>query len=69
MFRLLDVQAYSANNTDARTVAPLYAYGALLYDWNEALFYTTQLRPRRLSTREQKLRRRGEYTGPRPGSA
>ena len=63
VFRLLDVQAYSANNVDARQVAPLYAYGALLYDWNEALFYTTQLRPRRLSTREQRLRRRGEYTG------
>jgi type VI secretion system protein ImpG len=63
VFRLLDVQAYSANNTDARTVAPLYAYGALLYDWSKALFYTTQLRSRRLSTRERRLRRRGEYTG------
>ena len=63
VFRIQDVQAYAANNIDARTVAPLYAYGALLYDWNEALFYTTQLRPRRLSTREQRLRRRGEYTG------
>lgn len=63
VFRVLDVQAYSANNVDGRTVAPLYAFGALLYDWNEALFYTTQLRPRRLSTREQRLRRRGEYTG------
>lgn len=63
VFRVLDVQAYSANDIDGRTVAPLYAFGALLYDWNEALFYTTQLRPRRLSTREQRLRRRGEYTG------
>ena len=63
VFRILDVQAYAANNVEARTVAPLYAPGALLYDWNEALFYTTQLRPRRLSTREQRLRRRGEYTG------
>jgi len=63
VFRILDVQAYAANNVDARTVAPLYAYGALLYDWRVALFYTTQLRPRRLSTREQRLRRRGEYTG------
>ncbi len=63
VFRILDVQAYAANSVEARTVAPLYAPGALLYDWNEALFYTTQLRPRRLSTREQRLRRRGEYTG------
>jgi type VI secretion system protein ImpG len=63
VFRIQSVQAYAAYNVDARTVAPLYAYGALLYDWREALFYTTQLRPRRLSTREQRLRRRGEYTG------
>lgn len=63
VFRILDVKAYAANSIDARTVAPLYAPGALLYDWNEALFYTTQLRPRRLSSREQRLRRRGEYTG------
>lgn len=63
VFRILDVQAYAAGTVDARPVAPLYAPGALLYDGNEALFYSTQLRPRRLSTREQRLRRRGEYTG------
>lgn len=63
VFRLLEVQAYARDNTNARTVAPLYAFGALLYDWREALFYTAQLRPRRLSTREQRLRRRNEYTG------
>lgn len=63
VFRLLDVKAYARDNVDARTVAPLYAFGALLYDWREALFYSTQLRPRRLSTREQRLRRRGEYVG------
>lgn len=63
VFRLLDVQAYTRDNIDPRTVAPLYAFGALLYDWREALFYSTQLRPRILSTRERRLRRRGEYTG------
>ena len=63
VFRILDVKAHTASQTNARTVAPLYAFGALLYDWNEALFYTTHLRPRRLSTREQRLRRRAEYTG------
>jgi type VI secretion system protein ImpG len=63
VFRILDVKAHVPGQGDPRTVAPLYAFGALLYDWNEALFYTTQLRPRRLSTREQRLRRRGEYTG------
>ena len=63
VFRLLDVKAYDRENVNARTVAPLYAFGALLYDWQEALFYTTQLRPRRLSTREQRLRRRTEYVG------
>ncbi len=63
VFRLLDVQAYARDNSDPRTVAPLYAFGALLYDWREALFYTNQLRPRRLSTREQRLRRRNDYIG------
>lgn len=63
VFRLTDVKAYARDNLDARTVAPLYAFGALLYDWREALFYSTQLRPRRLSTREQRLRRRSEYVG------
>lgn len=63
VFRLLEVKAYDRENTNARTVAPLYAFGALLYDWQEALFYTTQLRPRRLSTREQRVRRRTEYVG------
>ena len=63
VFRLIDVKAYERHNSAARTVAPLYSFGALLYDWQEALFYTTQLRPRRLSTREQRLRRRTEYVG------
>ena len=63
VFRLLEVKAYDRENINARTVAPLYAFGALLYDWQEALFYTTRLRPRRLSTREQRLRRRTEYVG------
>lgn len=63
VFRLTEVKAYARENVDARTVAPLYAFGALLYDWREALFYTAQLRPRRLSTREQRLRRRTDYAG------
>ena len=63
LFRILDVQAHGRNNSEGRTVAPLYAFGALLYDWREALFYTTQLRSRRLSTREQRLRRRTDYVG------
>ena len=51
------------DNVQPVTVAPLYAFGALLYDWTEALFYTTQLRWRRLSTKEQRLRRRTDYIG------
>ncbi len=43
--------------------APLYGFGALLYDWQEALFYVTRLTPRRLSTKEQRIRRRGDYVG------
>jgi type VI secretion system protein ImpG len=63
IFRILDVKAYARDNVEGRTVAPLYAFGALLYDWSEALFFTTQLRPRRLSTREQRMRRRTDYVG------
>ena len=63
VFRLLDVQAHRRSSSESRSIAPLYAYGALLYDWREALFYTTQLRARRLSTREQRLRRRNDYVG------
>ena len=63
VFRILDVQAYAGDNVDGVTVAPLYAFGALLYDWNDAIFYTTQLRWRRLSTKEQRLRRRADYVG------
>jgi type VI secretion system protein ImpG len=63
VFRILDVKAYARDNVDGRTVAPLYAFGALLYDWREALFFTTQLRPRRLSTKEQRVRRRTDYVG------
>ena len=35
----------------------------LLYDWREALFYVTRLRHRRLSTKEQRLRKRTDYLG------
>jgi type VI secretion system protein ImpG len=63
VFRLLDVQAYARDNSEPRTVAPLYAFGALLYDWQDALFYTTQLRYRRLSKKEQRVRKRSEYVG------
>ena len=63
VFRVLEVQAYGRNNTEPRPVEPLYALGSLMYDWREALFYVTRLRHRRLSTKEQRLRRRTDYVG------
>jgi type VI secretion system protein ImpG len=63
VFRVLDMTAYSRSNTEPRPVAPLYAFGALLYDWRDALFYVPRLRVRRLSTKEQRLRRRTDYLG------
>jgi type VI secretion system protein ImpG len=63
VYRVLDVTAYGAQNGEPRPVAPLYAFGALLYDRREALFYVTRLRRRRLSTKEQRLRRRTDYLG------
>ena len=44
-------------------MAPLYALGALMYDWREALFYVPRLAMRRLSTKAQRLQRRGDYIG------
>ncbi len=63
VFRLLDVKAFAKDNMDPQPVAPLYAFGALLYDWRNAIFYTTQLRSRRLSTKEQRVRRTQDYIG------
>jgi type VI secretion system protein ImpG len=63
VWSVTDVQAYGRSNTDPRPVAPLYAFGALLYDWREALFYAPRLTVRRLSTKEQRRRRRGDYLG------
>lgn len=63
VFRVEEVKAYAREASPPRDVAPLYAFGALLYDWREAIFYSTQLRPRRLSTREQRIRRRTDYVG------
>ena len=61
VYRLLDVVAHD-DRGQARPVAPLYAFGSLLYD-RQALFYASRLRLRRLSTKEQRLRGRNEYVG------
>lgn len=63
VFRISEVRAFTRENVDPRPVAPLYALGALLYDQREALFYTTRLALRQLSTIERRTRKRGEYVG------
>lgn len=63
VYRILDVTAHFRDEIETRPVVPLYALGALLYDWRDALFYVPRLVPRRLSTRERKLRKRGDYIG------
>jgi type VI secretion system protein ImpG len=62
VFRLLEVTAYG-RTMGSRPTAPLYAFGALLYDWQDAIFHVSRLKLRRLSTREQRLRRRSDYIG------
>lgn len=59
--RLVEVAAHDDRGR-ARPVAPLYALGSLLYD-RQALFYSSRLRLRRLSTKEQRLRGRHDYLG------
>lgn len=63
VYRLLKVQAFDRENQDPREVAPLYAFGSLLYDYRSALFYTTKIRMRRLSRKERKQRKREDYIG------
>ena len=63
VFRILDVKAHLREELELRPVAPLYALGALLYDWRDALFYVPRLTMRRLSTKQQRLQRRGDYIG------
>jgi type VI secretion system protein ImpG len=63
VFRIIDVKAQAKDSIETRPVAPLYALGALLYDWRDALFYVPRLTTRRLSTKEQRLRRRTDYIG------
>lgn len=63
VYRLLDVKAHTQDATDARQVAPLYDYAGQLYDWSDALFFVIRMRHRRLSTREQRIRRRSDYIG------
>ncbi|MFN4134353.1 MAG: type VI secretion system baseplate subunit TssF [Novosphingobium sp.] len=63
VWRILDMSAHMREATEPRPVAPLYALGALLYDWRDALFFVPRLKLRRLSTREQRRLRRDDYTG------
>ncbi len=53
VFRLLDVVAHD-RKANTRPVEPLYAFGTLLYDWREALFYVSRQRMRRATTRERR---------------
>ncbi len=62
VFRLLETVAYDDTGA-AHELAPLYAFGSLLYDWRRAVFYVPRLRMRRISTKEQRVRRRSEYIG------
>lgn len=63
VYRLLKVEAFDRENQDPREVAPLYAFGSLLYDYRSALFYTNRIRMRRLSRKERRLRGREDYIG------
>ncbi|USI74904.1 type VI secretion system baseplate subunit TssF [Sphingomonas morindae] len=63
IYRLLEVRAHDRAGGPPRAVVPLHDFAGLLYDWTDALFYVPRLRPRRLSTREQRARRRSDYVG------
>jgi type VI secretion system protein ImpG len=63
VFRITEVNAFTKDNTLHRPVAPLFEIGSQLYDQRDALYYKVQLKQRRLSTKEQRLRRRNDYIG------
>jgi type VI secretion system VasI/ImpG family protein len=63
VYRILEVRAHGHEATQVHPVVPLYDFAGLLHDWDDALFYVSRLRPRRLSTREQRARARGDYIG------
>ncbi|HEY0302205.1 MAG TPA: type VI secretion system baseplate subunit TssF [Rhizomicrobium sp.] len=62
VYRVTTVKAHDKAGGD-HPVAPLYAFGALLYDNRDALFYVNRVAATRLSTREQRRRRRSDYVG------
>jgi type VI secretion system protein ImpG len=62
IFRVIEVIARDKSGA-RRPVAPLYSPGAHLSEQREALFYVNRLKRRRLSTREQRIRRRTDYVG------
>lgn len=63
VFRMIDVSAHMRDDQEPRPVAPLYALGALLYDWRDAMFYLPRLTMRKLSSRQRKLKKRSDYIG------
>ena len=63
LFRILDVTAHGEDAREGRPVTPLHDRVGLLHDAGDALSYTVRLRHRRLSTREQRARRRTDYLG------
>lgn len=63
VYRLLDVKAHGQDASAVRPVAPLYDLAGQLYDWGDSLFFVTRMRQRRLSTREQRIRRLSDYIG------
>ncbi|MDE8653699.1 type VI secretion system baseplate subunit TssF [Novosphingobium album (ex Liu et al. 2023)] len=63
VFRLLELKAHLRDEQEARPVVPLYALGALLYDWRDAIFYVPRMTLRRLSSKQRKLKKRDDYIG------
>ncbi|PEQ14751.1 type VI secretion protein [Novosphingobium sp. PC22D] len=63
VFRIGEVNAYTKDNILHRQVTPLFEIGSQLYDQKDALYHKVQFKQRRLSTKEQRLRRRNDYIG------
>jgi type VI secretion system VasI/ImpG family protein len=62
VYRLLTVGVHARDGSQT-TAMPIYSFGSQLHDWKDAVFYTTRLRSRRMSTKEQRAKKRSDYVG------
>lgn len=62
VYRLLSIGVHFRDGSSGRA-DPIYNLGSQMHDWKGALFYATRLQARRMSTKEQRVKKRSDYVG------